>query len=192
MSIRDNLIDARQLMDEARREDLLYGSKANNWLGKPAGGPTGHERRFAWMGWNPVDTLHPCPLQILGKRCKNPYGTYEPSCICNRNDSLIDHARSWRSKKDRHVIYTSEPYWAPIDKLVKFAADLAEHDLSLDVLSASPWYPGHTVMLMVTHKDWCTGGLGANLIADAHYFSPSAQKPLTIEPGLDVFTRVYQ
>jgi hypothetical protein len=115
---------------------------------------TTEQRIAAWAAEHrlrPSKAPH-CPRVVTGKRCQigmpRWYGR-ETRCICEKYRHLLDHARTWL-RPDGYRLLTAEPYDPEQEDLAKFTVEL-EHTLGvgLKIESYSPYYPGHTTLLMM-------------------------------------------
>lgn len=90
-----------------------------------------------------------CPRVVVGKRCLVGYSRRR--CLCqDYYPRLLDHSAMWLARDGTHVL-TGEPYdFAPDDvtDLLEAAARLGL-SLNVEVSSDSPWYPGHTTLVIV-------------------------------------------
>lgn len=99
-----------------------------------------------------------CPLWVVGKRCRNPYGERRKApCYCDRNRgpvlSYIDHPR--RVKLDdgsRAVIW--QPYGSVDldDTFIDFARALAADGVEVTISPYSDHAPGRTVGIIFTAR----------------------------------------
>jgi hypothetical protein len=93
-----------------------------------------------------------CPLVVVGKRCRvgYPRGDW---CVCQRFHHWLDHGRSWLAPDGSHVV-TGEPYGIHDDEdWAQFAAacDALGIDITIDA-EHSPWYPGHTTLVLLRRR----------------------------------------
>lgn len=87
-----------------------------------------------------------CPTVVLdGRRCQQP-----GPCICKHR--LLDHRALWRDC-DRQTIFTAEPYGASSEDLAELIAALHAIGLELQIEGYSPYYPGHTVLLVIGRRE---------------------------------------
>jgi len=95
-------------------------------------------------------TVSRCPRIVAGKRCLLGFGKWGfQSCICRRYAShLWDHTNLWRDKFNRNVL-TVEPYGINAEELAPLISDVAALGLEVDIEGYSPWFPGHTVLIVI-------------------------------------------
>lgn len=90
-----------------------------------------------------------CPRVVAGKRCRYGDSRVDPDdCVCMRYLHLLDHGRLWMNAEGQHVL-TGEPYGITGEALAPFLAEMASLNLEVTILARSPWYQGHTVLIMV-------------------------------------------
>jgi hypothetical protein len=105
-----------------------------------------HEAAFAELGYRP-SRARICPRVIAGRHCRADVG-----CICHAYHRVLDHARIWLDEAGDHVL-TAEPYHAHGTDLVAFLLDLELLGLRACLSGASPWNPGHTLLITVRRAE---------------------------------------
>jgi hypothetical protein len=120
----------------------------------PADGHEEWERRMLkYYGLRPKDPkLARCPRIVAGKRCllgnPGPAGSLR-TCICHSTfHSLTDHRGMWRDALGRTVL-TWEPYGIYGADFTAVVGPILALGLEILIESYSPYYPGHTVLVII-------------------------------------------
>jgi hypothetical protein len=101
-----------------------------------------------WFGFR-LSEAATCPRVAAGKRCRVGYFGGD-RCICQRYAmTLLDHSRIWLDEDGRHA-YTAEPYNFDGAEFAELAAECAGLGLSIYVTGRSPYFPGCTVLLVIS------------------------------------------
>lgn len=111
-----------------------------------------HEQRMLdWHGLRPSKAAR-CLRVVLGYHCV-AYNRGRTDCLClTLQRRLFDHVRIWLDYSGRHVL-TSEPYDLTAESLRLLRHELAAFGIRVTVRDLSPWYPGQTTLLLMTHDD---------------------------------------
>lgn len=108
--------------------------------------PGGRERRAKeWFGWTPLrqgDHVW-CPRRVVGKHCQG-----WDRCMCTALVHTLDHGRLWRTEDGKRVL-TGEPYGCSGQELMQLIEAVKDLGLEVFVDNCSPYYPGHTVLLVI-------------------------------------------
>jgi hypothetical protein len=112
-------------------------------------GPDHEQRMLDWHGLRPSKAAR-CLRVVQGKRCILGNG-WNDHCLCRMQSSynLFDHVGIWLDAEGRHVL-TSEPYNSNPQRIEDLTAQMADLGITVTVGDPSPWYPGHTTLLMFT------------------------------------------
>jgi hypothetical protein len=101
-------------------------------------------RAFAEHGLELIEARI-CPRVFAGKDCCADSDTL---CACQRHRRLLDHGRVWLDQEGCPVL-TGEPYDADGADLADFVADMTALGLRVALTGRSPWYPGHTFLILI-------------------------------------------
>lgn len=110
--------------------------------------------RFPGWQWLRGGRPKACPRVVAGKRClwgseKRQRG--DARCICERFDDLLDHGRLWRKPNGGHAL-TGEPYYVNGARHSAFAEECSALGLRVTRSDDSPYYPGHTTLIIVERE----------------------------------------
>lgn len=100
-------------------------------------------------GWRD-SSASPCPRVIAGIRCGL---TRDGCCTCGHFYRVLDHARIWITRAGERVL-TAEPYTTAVDDaaLRSLVDECARLGLCVTLDDDSPYWPGRTVLVMVTRR----------------------------------------
>jgi hypothetical protein len=95
------------------------------------------------------NTVPRCPRVILGKRCLS-WQDHNAKCACNKHHPhhLWDHCRLWRDALNNRVL-TLEPYGINGNEFAQLVANVLALGLDIQVEGYSPYYPGHSVLIII-------------------------------------------
>lgn len=108
------------------------------------------ERMFTLFGLRP-SKAPVCPRAVAGLRCVAWHSSAR-QCVCVPYcHSVLDHGRMWINKAGQHVL-TGEPYHLHSGTLLSFGQAIEALGLEFTIQAESPYFPGHTVLLMVEKR----------------------------------------